>query len=29
MAHGGRVEVASAPGGGAIFTLELPVPAAD
>jgi len=29
MAHGGRVEVASAPGGGAVFTLELPVPAAD
>ena len=29
MAHGGRVDVSSASGGGAVFTITLPVPGAD
>jgi len=29
MAHGGRVDVSSASGGGAVFTIALPVPGAD
>ena len=29
MAHGGRVDVSSASGGGAIFTIAVPVPGAD